>query len=1009
MCWGGSAGPRSVADHEGGIKRDSWPRGRRTKDFYTVKPRVSLVPAMSRSPERISSYRRHFEDSSSSSTYQVRVSSPSPTRREVRHASAGYSARTGSSSMRVDSVGRRNVSAARRSRIAGVGVSAGAMVCVGPSGKAPMDLDAAAAENQEFLSTRTNERQEMIVLNDRLAVYIDKVRMLEQKNKLLEAEIEAYQNRFQKPTGLRLLYEEQLKELKKIADQMRVQRRGMKLYTSLRLRSSARAMLQDVNLGSLPGKTCRFLAGKCRGASVSQSTAVIGYASCTDDDLLMHSLAHSNPDAGGTDISFAAKEAAAGQLEAIKIRYEEALELRKKAELEIEAFRPDVDKATSSRIALEKKLEQLEVEIKFLKRIHQQEIEELMKQIYAAHVSAESAFSLPDLAGALKQIQTQYDDIAAKNLQEMDSWYKNKFEDLTKKTSRHVDKVRSVREEIAGAKKDIQNKERGLDSLRTKNEALEARIRETLEKHKKELEELQVNSGSCGPRVDTGSHRSDHVTISAHLFPQARIEALQLELKSIKTKIALHLREYQDLLNIKMALEIEITTYRKLIEGEDLRLSGMMNSLSVTSCSMSAIGAGVSISGGSIGGVGGLGGGPIIGGGRGGVGGMVGGLGLSADMVAGVMGSRSADGKVPDGRSTGDMDGPAGRAGIEQGGVGVRAGTESLGTDGRMNASGVSGFGSGSFGPGTGKVGTVGSSVGVLGVGPEGSGFGTPGLSTDVGGEGSIHRGMGDRSGIGAHADGDTSGLAGGVGAAGVGFKRGYGGETGGRSTDLDTCVGGVAFGSGGIGDSSGVETRADRDILSLAGGVHAAEAEIKGVGLDTGVAGVGLISREMGGSGGVGTQLDGDISGGVSAAGMGLGRGGAIEGRGTRVDGVMGDDGGTARGVALSETRRGISGAAGPAGRSGEDVGVALSGGGGVGGVGKLGGGKGDICGVKTGSGSDGFDRNTESYVEQAVELTERRTVLIRTVKKEDDVLEMDHQEQTYTITGAANDSDVE
>lgn len=37
----------------------------------------------------------------------------------------------------------------------------------------------------------------------------------------------------------------------------------------------------------------------------------------------------------------------------------------------------------------------------------------------------------------------------------MDSWYKNKFEDLTSKTSRHVDKVRSIREEIAGAKKDV--------------------------------------------------------------------------------------------------------------------------------------------------------------------------------------------------------------------------------------------------------------------------------------------------------------------------------------------------------------------------------------------------------------------------------------------------------------------------------------------------------------------------------------------------------------------------
>lgn len=40
-----------------------------------------------------------------------------------------------------------------------------------------------------------------------------------------------------------------------------------------------------------------------------------------------------------------------------------------------------------------------------------------MKQIYAAHASAASAFTLPDLAAALKQIQTQYDDIAAKNLQ----------------------------------------------------------------------------------------------------------------------------------------------------------------------------------------------------------------------------------------------------------------------------------------------------------------------------------------------------------------------------------------------------------------------------------------------------------------------------------------------------------------------------------------------------------------------------------------------------------------
>uniref|UniRef100_A0A3B4BCT4 IF rod domain-containing protein n=1 Tax=Periophthalmus magnuspinnatus TaxID=409849 RepID=A0A3B4BCT4_9GOBI len=423
---------------------------------------------MSRSPERISSYRRHFEEAMSSS-YQVRVSSPSPVRREGRAGSAtGYAGRAGP----------------------GVVVGGGALVCVGPTGEPPMDLDAAAVENQEFKNTRTSERQEMIVLNDRLAVYIDKVRSLEQQNKLLEAEIEAYQNRFVKPSGLRQLYEEQLRELKRIADQMKAQR----------------------------------------------------------------------------DIAFAAKDSTAAQLAAMKLKYEEAIDLRRKAEAEIEAFRP-------VNLFCRMLIKPPPLHKTSIYKCNYNEIDELMKQIYAAHVSAASAFSLPDLTGALKQIQKQYDDIAAKNLEEMDSWYKNKFEDITKKTSRHVDHVRSYREGIGNAKKDIQNKERDLEALKTMNEALEAKIREMQEKYKKELEELQ-----------------------------ARIESLQIELKTTKEKIALHLREYQDLLNIKMSLEIEITTYRKLIEGEDLRLAGMMQTLSLSSCSMSAIGSGMNFGEGGIGG-----------------------------------------------------------------------------------------------------------------------------------------------------------------------------------------------------------------------------------------------------------------------------------------------------------------------------------------------------------------------------------------------------------------------
>ena len=50
------------------------------------------------------------------------------------------------------------------------------------------------------------------------------MRTLESQNKLLEAEIDALQNRYTKPSGLRMLYEEQLREMKRVADQMRAQR-----------------------------------------------------------------------------------------------------------------------------------------------------------------------------------------------------------------------------------------------------------------------------------------------------------------------------------------------------------------------------------------------------------------------------------------------------------------------------------------------------------------------------------------------------------------------------------------------------------------------------------------------------------------------------------------------------------------------------------------------------------------------------------------------------------------
>uniref|UniRef100_A0A8C8VMQ4 Desmin n=1 Tax=Pelusios castaneus TaxID=367368 RepID=A0A8C8VMQ4_9SAUR len=231
-------------------------------------------------------------------------------------------------------------------------------------------------------------------------------------------------------------------------------------------------------------------------------------------------------------------------LQKLKQRLQEEIQLKEEAENNLAAFRADVDAATLSRIDLERRIEALQEEIAFLKKVHEEEIRDLQAQLQEQHIQVEMDVSKPDLTAALRDIRAQYENIAAKNISEAEEWYKSKVSDLTQAANKNSDALRQAKQEMMEYRHQIQSYTCEIDALKGTNDSLMRQMRE--------LEDRFAGEASGY---------------------QDSIARLEEEIRHLKDEMARHLREYQDLLNVKMALDVEIATYRKLLEGEESRIS----------------------------------------------------------------------------------------------------------------------------------------------------------------------------------------------------------------------------------------------------------------------------------------------------------------------------------------------------------------------------------------------------------------------------------------------------
>ncbi|XP_062307618.1 keratin, type 1, gene c5 [Osmerus eperlanus] len=187
-------------------------------------------------------------------------------------------------------------------------------------------------------------------------------------------------------------------------------------------------------------------------------------------------------------------------------------------------------------------LDSLKEELYFLKKNHDEEMNALKARLANEQVTVEvDAVQGPDLAAIMAELRVQYEGITRKNKEEAEAWYLKKLDSVQSEVKESNEALRCAQGELSERRRFLQALEVELDNLRKQVGVMEGNLSETGHKYTLEMERLQ-----------------------------ATLTQLEDELSQLRLDMQRNKTDYEQLLRIKQNLEMEIATYRRLLEGEEM-------------------------------------------------------------------------------------------------------------------------------------------------------------------------------------------------------------------------------------------------------------------------------------------------------------------------------------------------------------------------------------------------------------------------------------------------------